>query len=263
MNQIEANKHAWGLLSEDHYHHFKKRFLEDSYRLNPIVLKEIGDVAGKTILHLQCNTGADSIALAKLGAKSVTGVDLVPDNVKFAKQLAEDLGVENVDFIESDIMELMDKHEGKYDIVFTSDGAIGWLPDFNKWGRTLRHFLKEDGYFYVHDGHPFFLSFDEEKIKDGILDLKYPYFDSEADFSSSIGGYASQTKEANNYYWMYTISKLINALSQAGLFIEYLQEYDRCAPGMGGTALDDEGLCYYPQLEGKLPLVFSLKATPR
>lgn len=262
MNKIEANKHAWGLLSEDHYNHFKTKFSENSYDLNPIVKKEIGDITGKKVLHLQCNTGADTIMLAKMGA-TVTGIDLVPDNVHFAKELAKDLGVTNVDFIESDIMDLMDNHEGKYDIVFTSDGAIGWLPDLNKWGKTIRYFLKDDGFFYVHDGHPFLLSFDEEKIKKGVLDLKYPYFDNEADVSSMIGGYASETKEAKNYFWMYTLSKLINALSQADLFIEYMKEYDRCASGMGGTKKDEDNLFYYPELEGKLPLVFSLKATPR
>lgn len=62
---------------------------------------------------------------------------------------------------------------------------------------------------------------------------------------------------------MYTISDLINSLARAGLFIEFLNEYDRCAPGMGGITADEEGLLYYPALEGALPITFSLKATLR
>lgn len=262
MKEIEANKKAWGLVSKDHYKHFKKRFEEDNYFLNPIVVKELGDIAGKKVLHLQCNTGADSIVLAKMGA-DVMGVDLVPDNIHYAKQLAKDLEVENVDFMESDIMELMENHEGKYDMVFTSDGAIGWLPDLKKWGRTIRHFLKDDGYFYVHDSHPFYLTFDEEKINNGVTEIKYPYFKDTPDADEEIGGYASEKKEAKNYFWMFTLSDLINSLAQAGLFIEFLHEYDRCAPGMGGTTEDEEGLLYYPTLEGAVPITFSLKATPR
>ncbi|OCL25184.1 methyltransferase type 11 [Orenia metallireducens] len=262
MNKIEENKKAWGLVSKDHYQHFKKQFEENSYKFNPIVLKELGDISGKKVLHLQCNTGADSIVLAKMGA-DVTGVDLVLDNIYFAKQLAKDLEVENVDFIESDIMELMENHEGEYDIVFTSDGAIGWLPDLKKWGRTIKHFLKENGFFYVHDSHPFYLTFDEDKITNGVTEIKYPYFKEEADEDNQIGGYASETKEAKNYFWMYTISDLINSLAQAGLFIEFLNEYDRCASGMGGTNKDEEGLMYYPPLEGAMPITFSLKATLR
>lgn len=262
MYKIEENKKAWSLVSKDHYQHFKKQFKENSYIFNPIVSKELGDISGKKVLHLQCNTGADSIILAKMGA-DVTGVDLVPDNIYFAKQLAKDMKVENVDFIESDIMELMENHKGKYDIVFTSDGAIGWLPDLKKWGRTIKCFLKEDGFFYVHDSHPFYLTLDEDKVAKGVTEVKYPYFKEEADVDNQIGGYASHTKEAKNYFWMYTISELINSLAQAGLFIEFLNEYDRCAKGMGGTTADGEGLLYYPALEGALPLTFSLKATLR
>lgn len=135
MSKVEQNKKAWSLLAEDHYNHYKTQFQKDTYQFNPIVQRELGDIAGKKILHLQCNTGADSIVLAKMGGV-VTGVDLVPDNTYFAGELARDLGVENINFVTSDIMELMDIHEGKYDIVFTSDGAIGWLPDLDRWAQT-------------------------------------------------------------------------------------------------------------------------------
>lgn len=259
MSKVEQNKKAWSLLAEDHYNHFKEQFQEGTYYFNPIVRRELGDIAGKRVLHLQCNTGADSIVLAQMGAQ-VTGVDLVPENTYFGSKLAQDLGVENVDFVTADIMELMDLHDGAYDIVFTSDGAIGWLPDLQRWAQTIRYFLSDEGYFYAHDAHPFFLSLDEEKIKHGIVEIKYPYFSSEPDEGEIIGGYASESKRAKNFSWMYTIGGLVNSLAEAGLSIEFFIEHDRCAPGMGGITRDKEGLCYYPSLEGAFPLTFSLKA---
>jgi SAM-dependent methyltransferase len=262
MFEIEANKEAWGLLSKDHYLHFKRCLEDTNFKLNPIITRELGDVSGKKILHLQCNTGADSILLARMGAV-VTGVDLVPDNVYYAKELAKDFNISNIDFIESDIMTLMEKHNEKYDIVFTSDGAIGWLPDLKKWAQTIKYFLKDDGYFYLHDSHPLFLVFDEEEISQGNLLVKYPYFKNHVEKDSFIGGYASEVKESDNYYWAYKFSDVINGLSSAGLFIESISEHDRCAEGMGGAAKDDKGLCYYPGFEGKLPITFSLKATIR
>lgn len=262
MDKIEQNKHAWGLIAEDHYNHFKKQFEDGKYLFNPIILKELGNISDKKILHLQCNTGADSIILAKMGAH-VTGVDLVPNNIYFANQMAKDLDVTTVNFVASDIMELMDNLEGKYDIVFTSDGAIGWLPDLKKWAKIIKHFLKDDGFFFVHDSHPFYLTMDEDKLSEGVTEVKYPYFKDEADEDDRIGGYASKRKDAKNYFWMYTISELVNSLAQADLFIECLNEYDRCAFGMGGKKIDDEGLLYYPTLEGAMPITFSLKATPR
>ena len=127
MKEIEANKNAWSKISEDHYQHFKETFAEGIGELNSHIKEELGDISGNKIIHLQCNTGADTIILSKT-AKSVTGVDLVPENIYFAKKLAAELGIENVNFIESDIMKLTEIHNEKYDVVFTSEGVLGWLP---------------------------------------------------------------------------------------------------------------------------------------
>ncbi len=126
MREIEANKQAWNKLAKEHYAHFKARLTDPSFKLNPIVEEELGDVKGKRILHLQCNTGADSILLSRRGA-IVTGVDLADENIFYANQLAADLGIETVDFIASDVLKLSEIHAGEYDIVMTTDGAIGWL----------------------------------------------------------------------------------------------------------------------------------------
>lgn len=261
-SKIEANKVAWGKIAEEHYKHFKAFLNREDFSLNRIVDEELGDVRGKRILHLQCNTGADSIHLVRKGA-IVTGVDLVPENIYYAKKLAEDFGLDNVEFIESDVLKLMDVHQGEYDIVMTSDGVLGWLPDLRKWGKVVSYFLKEDGFFYLHDSHPFMMIFDEEQLAHGNLVPKYPYFKMTADLDTSIGGYASETKQADNYFWGHQLSTIINGLLNGGLCVTYFKEYDRCAPGMGGNLKDRNGFTYYQKLEGKLPLVFSLKAKKR
>lgn len=257
--EIQANKEAWSKISKDHYEHFKVLLSRADFKLNPIVEEELGDVCGKKILHLQCNTGADSILLARKGA-IVTGVDLVPENIYYARKLAEEFGLNNMEFIESDVLKLMDVHQGEYDIVMTTDGVLGWLPDLNKWGEVVSHFLKEDGFFYLHDSHPFMLIFDESQLPQGNLIPMYPYFKMTPDLDTSIGGYASETKEAENYFWGHQLSTIINGLLTGGLYITFIKEYDRCDPGMGGSALDANGFAFYPKLEGKLPIVFSLKA---
>ncbi|GGM26444.1 methyltransferase [Paraliobacillus quinghaiensis] len=258
-NKIETNKIAWGKIAQQHYEHFKMRLVKEDYKLNPIVEEELGDIAGKKILHLQCNTGADTILLAQKGA-IVTGVDLVPENICYAKKLAKDFEVNNVNFVESDVLKLMEVHEGEYDIVMTTDGVLGWLPDLNKWGKVVAHFLKEEGFFYLHDGHPFMMIFDEDALSQGDLIPTYPYFDLTADIDGFIGGYASEAKEAENYFWGHQLSTIINGLLSGNLYVSYIKEYDRCAPGMSGSAVDEHGMSYYPELDGKIPLVLSLKA---
>ena len=259
---IEANKIAWGKIAQDHYESYKIKLAQDDFKLNPIVEEELGDVTGKKILHLQCNTGADTILLARKGA-IVTGVDLVPENIFYARKLAEDFGVYNVDFIEADVLKLMEVHTGNYDIVMTTDGVLGWLPDLDQWGKVIAHYLKNEGYFYLHDSHPFMLIFDESALPEGKLIPKYPYFKMTPDMDKFIGGYASETKEADNYFWGHQLSTIINGLLCGNLFISYIKEYDRCVQGMGGSTVDEKGLSYYPELEGKIPLVFSLKAVKK
>jgi len=261
MKEIESNKHAWGQISENHYIHFKKLLLEGSHKFNKYIQSELGDLSGKKIIHLQCNTGADTILLAKMGERAV-GVDLVPDNILYAKKLAKDLGISNVDFIESDIMEFMKNHNEKYDVVFVSEGAIGWLPDLKKWGKTIKHLLKDDGYFYIFESHPFFMMFDEGKLLENITKIKYPYFKKEPDVDDSIGGYASESKSGvKAYFWMHTISDIINSLTSAGLHIDCFNEFQENFFDAGGCKNVGDGLFNYDFNKGLFPMSFSLKAS--
>lgn len=261
MKEIESNKHAWSQVSEDHYKAFKRSLQEGTHRFNPYILSELdGDLQGKKIIHLQCNTGADTILLAKMGAHAV-GVDLVPDNIMYAKKLAGDLGVTNVEFIESDIMEFMSKHNEKYDVVFVSEGAVGWLPELKKWGRTIRHLLKDDGFFYVFDSHPFFMMFNTDKIAEGITEIQYPYFGKTPDVEDSIGGYASEKKHGvAAYFWMHTVADLINSLTEAGMHIEYFHEFPENFFDAGKMTNLGNGLFNLDNNRDKFPMSFSMKA---
>ncbi len=258
-DMMNINASAWGKLAYDHYLHFKEKLSNPDFKLNPIVTEELGDIRGKKILHLQCNTGADSILMARMGA-IVTGVDFAKENIDFARQLASDFGMDNMTFIESDVLTLFEKHQDEYDIVLTTDGVLGWLPDLDKWGKVIARFLKKDGFFYLHDSHPFMMIFDENALCEGQLIPKYPYFDSQAEISHEIGGYASESKVSKNYFWGHTMSAILNGLIQAKLTLIYFKEYDRCVSGMGGCDEDEKGLKFYKNLEGKLPIVMSLKA---
>ena len=259
MKEIEANKTAWGLLSQDHYNYLKKAFQKGEYKFSGIIEEELGDVSGKTIIHLQCNTGGDSILLAQKGA-AVTGVDLVPDNIFYAKKLSRELGFNDIEFIESDIMEFKERYDKKYDMVFTTEGVLGWLPDLSKWAETVKHLLKANGVLYVLDTHPFYLVFDEEKLRKNKLEVKYPYFIKEPEYSDTLLGYFSGDKKGENYGWMYKVSELINSLIGAGLTIECFNEYDTLYFNQGGMENCGIGQYHFPYFDKKIPFTFSLKA---
>jgi SAM-dependent methyltransferase len=261
MKEIDLNKHAWGQISEEHYQHFKESLSNGSHIFNKYINSELGDLSGKKIIHLQCNTGADTILLARMGASAV-GVDLVPDNIMYANKLSKDLNITNVSFIESDIMLLDEKHNDKYDVVFVSEGAIGWLPNLSKWGETIRHLLKDYGFFYIFDSHPIFMMFDEEKLVNNVTEIKYPYFGKEPAVEDTIGGYACVAKHGvQTFFWMHTVSDIINALTSVGMHIEYFHEFRENFFDAGSMRDVDGCLFNYDYNDNKFPMSFSLKAS--
>ncbi len=259
---IEANKKSWATIAKHHYKAFKKQLSQNKSTLSETQIDELGDISGKKLIHLQCNTGADTISLARMGAK-ITGVDLVPENIQYAKKLAKDLCFNDAAFIESNVLNIMDVHDEKYDIVYTTEGVLCWLPDLYLWARNVRHLLKDNGFLYLLDCHPLFMAWDEEKLPD--LVVKYPYFRKTADKDEFIGGYACEAKKSVNYSWMYTIGEIINALSKAGMHVEWLHEFDWLFYKLPAEQHRkyDNGTWAFPEHKGKLPYSFSLKATIR
>lgn len=264
MKNIDSNNKSWSAIAESQYNGFREQLIEGKYFLNAHIAKEIEDIAGKKIIHLQCNTGADSILLSRMGA-DVTGVDISRDNVFYATKLAKELEIENIRFIESDIMTLSEVHKEKYDMVFTTEGVLTWLPDLEIWGQTIRGLLNDGGNLYVFDSHPFFFCFDEKKIDDGIYDIKYPYFGKSPDVSDSLGGYPSEKgKEINAYSWMHTVSDIINSLALSGMHIEYFHEFTENFFDSGNGVMKSNlqtRLFHYEFNKDKFPMTFSLKAS--
>jgi len=107
------------------------------------------------------------------------------------------------------------------------------------------------------------MAWDEEQLPE--LVVKYPYFQKTADRGEWIGGYACEPKKADNYGWMYTIGELVNALSQAGMHIEWLHEFDWLYYKLSAEKQikDEKRHWIFPEHKGKLPYTFSLKATIR
>jgi SAM-dependent methyltransferase len=261
---LKNNKDLWNELTPIHE---KSEFYDvegfkngRSSMLYPIELEEMGDISGKSLLHLQCHFGMDTLFWGRLGAK-VTGIDFSDEAIKLAKSLSKETGVK-AEFICSDIYKLPEVVKKKYDIVYTSGGVLCWLPDLNKWGKIIAHFLKRGGFFYIMEGHPFSTVFDnsaaatELKVRQSYFHnpepIKWSWEEDYAD-PSFIGTQSS-------FEWTHSLGDIINALVGAGLKIEFLHEFPYSFfKAMPFLQRGDNGFWH---LEGdKLPLVFSLKAS--
>ena len=176
FDYLEINRKSWNSrvdvhLKSDFYD--VKGFLEGESSLNDIELGLLGDIKGKSILHLQCHFGQDTISLGRLGA-NVTGVDLSDKAIDNAKILAKKANV-NATFICCDIYDLPTYLNEQFDIVFTSYGVIGWLPDMGKWAKIISNYLKPNGKFIFVEFHPILWVFDDDFKR-----IEYNYFNSGA-----------------------------------------------------------------------------------
>lgn len=233
-------------------------------RLRDYEIAEVGDVAGRTLLHLQCHFGLDTLSWARLGA-IVTGVDFSSEAVDAARRLADDVDLPAT-FIQSDLYSLPDALEGDFDVVYTSAGVLGWLPDIGRWARVVAHFVKPGGRFYVTEIHPVAQVFDEDDVRPGELRLRYPYWSHQEPITLPVNGsYAdpsAPTEGLVEHGWDHSLGEIITSLVEAGLHIEFLHEFDFVLWPVAFLERSDDGRYRLPAgAKGELPLFFSLKAT--
>lgn len=235
-------------------------FKQGKLSLLPIEREELGDVAGKSLLHLLCHFGLDTLSWARLGA-NVTGVDFSDKAIDLARSLSRETGLQS-NFICADIYNLPKVLDETFDIVFASYGVLCWLPDIEEWARIVSRFLKPGGTFYIVELHPFINVFDNQR---GISELNvyYSYFHSAApDKWESDGSYADREAILSHpsYEWIYSIGDIINAILSAGLKIEFLHEFPYCCyDHFRFMEKRADGMWQLPGKE-TIPLTFSLKA---
>jgi SAM-dependent methyltransferase len=258
----QSNQAHWDEVTPVHIKAYEEVMLIKSggIALDEIELREVGDVTGKTLLHLQCHIGTDTLSWARQGAM-VTGVDFSAAAVAAARQLADETQLPAT-FIEAGVYELPNVLEGQFDIVYTSRGVLCWLRDLDAWARIIAHFLKPGGLFYIMESHPMWNAFEE--VDGGELKPLCSYFHTaEPTRWEADGDYAdaTYTHQVASYEWTWALSDIINALLKAGLRLETFNEYDRLFfKVFSGMESCMERWYHYPQYAGKLPWIFTLTA---
>jgi len=253
------NKESWNRRTESHYDsefYDNKNFIIGKNSLNDIELEILGDVSGKSILHLQCHFGQDTISFTRLGAKAV-GVDLSDRAIEKAKGLAE-ITESSAEFICSDIYDLPNVLDGKFDIVFTSYGTIGWLPDLDKWASVIKHFIKQGGQFLIADFHPTLWMFDDD-----FEGVKYNYFNDGPIVETETGSYADKEGEWEKEYvgWNHSIAEILTSLMDKGLTIKKMQEFDYSPYDcFSHTEKIGERKFRIKKFGNKLPMVYAILA---
>jgi len=273
MNDAEKNNLLWwNEVTPGHVEHYGEffvgvdEFLNGKTTLPDVQLKELGNLKNKKLLHLQCHFGLDTLSLAREGA-IVTGIDFSDASIEEAKILAEKASID-ARFICSnvyDLKEVLKDEKHTFDFVYTSQGVLCWLKDINEWARIISFLLKDGGTFYIQDSHPFcnpIGKFEKNSIK-----IEYPYFstDKPSQFPAEWGDYANAgfIPKVGTIEWHWSMGEVVTALINAGLRIEFLHEYDNLFYQWHDEMVKTDKGWVFPDLEGKLPLTFTLKATKR
>jgi SAM-dependent methyltransferase len=218
-----------------------------------------GDVSGKSLLHLQCHFGMDTLSWGRRGAK-VTGVDFSEEAINLARSLSEETGIK-AKFICSDIYALPEILKGKFDIVFTSYGVLTWLPDLKKWAEIIAHFLKPGGCFYIVEFHPMTCVFDDSPDTTELKAvLSYFRGDEPLKFEPRPDYASPAPLTHGTYEWQYPMGTVLTAIANAGLHIEFYHEFPVC--GYRALPVMKKHEDGWWRIDGDpIPLMFSLKAT--
>ena len=262
---LASNRKAWDGWAAVHFgseYYDVAGFKTGKCTLKSVEVEELGDVTGKSLLHLQCHFGLDSLSLARRGAR-VTGVDFSEQAVSTAWRLNEEENL-GARFVRSNIYELPECLDDRFDIVFTSYGALCWLPDPRRWAAVIAHFLKPGGFFYIVEHHVFMNVFDNEAyVTDLNVTDAYFHTREPARFVGE-GTYACRDDQTTyeSYEWTHSMADIVNSLTGAGLRIEFLNEF----PFIDWQAFpflerDGEGWWRMPSGKPDLPLMFSIKAS--
>jgi SAM-dependent methyltransferase len=239
-------------------------FKRGGIRIRDYEIEEIGPVAGRSLLHLQCHFGIETLSWARLGAR-VTGVDFSARAIALASSLAAELGLE-ARFVRSDVYELTDALEQEFDIVYTARGVLEWLPRIRPWAEVVAHFVRPGGTFYITEIHPVAQVFQDEGVRPGELRIDYPYWEHDEPIVWPVkGSYADPAADVGDqvgHSWDHGLGEIVTALIDAGLRIESLREFDFVDWPIEFLVRSPDGRYRLPpEIRGQLPLFFSLKAT--
>jgi len=242
---VSVNLANWNSRVPHHVHTYAlERFRADPAHLSHVVsfdLPRLGSIEGLDVVHLQCHIGTDTLSLARLGARTVTGLDFSAPALEAAAQLAADCGIV-INWVESELYGAVDVlGAGRFDLVYTGIGALCWLPDINGWARVVSALLRPGGRLFMREGHPMLWALADPR-PDGLLVVEYPYFETAGvRLSSPLSYVAHDTPLASPdiVHFNHGLAEIITALLDSGLSLDGITEHDTVPWNPFGDAMHE------------------------
>ena len=244
-----------------------ERYQADPNHLSHVVrfdLPRLGSIKGLDVLHLQCHIGTDTLSLARLGPRSVTGVDFSRPALDAASALASACGAE-ITYVESEVYSAVDAvGSERFDLVYTGVGSLGWLPDIARWAQTVSALLRPGGRLFIREGHPVLWALADPR-PDGLLVLTYPYFETKGVHFTESFSYVPHEEPLTSpdlVHFNHGVGQIITALLNAGMRLTSFEEHDTVPWNPLGEAMEELGDGEYRLREDpeRLPVTYTLQA---
>ena len=259
-NYFETNRNTWN--NKVDIHAKSDMYALDAFKAGATSLKSYelqalgDDIKGKSLLHLQCHFGQDTLSWARMGAKC-TGIDISDKGIKLAQSLNDELKLD-AEFVRCNVLETSEKITKQFDIIYTSYGVIGWLPDLKPWGQMIFERLNSGGVFYIVEFHPILWMFDYQSHPPK---LKYHYNQDDVIYEEYQGTYADEDSVmmSKEYGWNHGLGEVISSLTEAGLHIEFMREHDESPYNVFPDLIKSEDDMF--KMKDQLyPMIFEIKA---
>lgn len=228
--------------------------------------EDLGDLAGRDVLHLQCHLGTETMALAERGART-TGLDISGASVAAAKDLAAAAGLD-VDYVQANVYDAAEVlGERRFDLVYTGKGALCYLPDLDRWAGLISRLLRPGGRLYLVEFHPLLNALGPKPAagEGPELLLRHDYLGDRGpvrrDSTHTYTDGAAVQGATTSFEWMHGIDEVVNALIKAGLRIGKLRESDELPwPRWPGMVRTPGGWWRLPDTDPRIPLLYALLA---
>ncbi len=247
----------------------------DQFRIDPDHLSDVvrfdlprlGSIVDLDVVHLQCHIGTDTLSLARLGARSVTGLDFSRPALEAAVQLTRDSKA-TIDYVEGDVYGAVDAlGSGRFDLVYTGIGALCWLPDVSRWAEVVAALLRPGGRLFIREGHPVLWSLSDPR-RDELLVIEYPYFETAGVHFSETQSYVDHDEplaSPDMVHFNHGLAEVITAVMDSGMNLSAIEEHNTVPWNPLGDAMEHVGNGEYRLRHdpSRLATTYTLQATKR
>jgi 2-polyprenyl-3-methyl-5-hydroxy-6-metoxy-1,4-benzoquinol methylase len=209
----------------------------DPFGILPVLLAQVGDVAGQDVLDAGCGEGYLSRVLAARGAR-VTGLDLAPRLVELAGQKPS-LG-EPITYRVGDLSEPHPELEGRFDAV-ASYFVLNDVEDHRGFAATLARSLRSGGRAVLGFNNPY-----DYVVRKGHGSA---YFQTGVEYPCGLSSLGVPVS-----FYHRTLAEYVDAFLDAGLYLTKIVDIDH--PGVAERRARGEELDLGNQLPRFMVLAF-------